>query len=576
MAGYNDPESGYTAGAAGFFTHLGHVTDITNKFDKDAAPVSGQVLAWNGSVYAPVTPVSGSTDPEVVRDTIAAALVAGPNVTVTPDDAADTIIIAATGGGTGGGDVEDPLDPGFFTTPSNPSVAWINVKDAAFGALGNGSANDTAAVQNAINAAGTNSIIYFPGGIYLIDTLTISSKTGLTIWAPAAVIKRTAAVTNHLFRIGETGACTNLKFNIFEIDGNNFIGSATTGTAFDIRNTTGLEINAYIHHTWNHGIRFTNTPSSNVKINIRAEFIGRGYTADNTFVSSTPHGCGIYCATAAPLTDADLAVTGTDIKGFGAIYIGGCTRLIARLNVKRLGYRGLYCGGGPGNVTRLTIPNPVIEDCGAVYESSITPGAAGYGEGTNAIYVGDSPVTAQDAFIVGAYIKRCGENAIEGKCIINGVTAEDLGYSTGSPYSSFDTGPGRAKEGIFVHSGSRLRHFTLINPGEYGVRRSDGVSMSDIQIEQGEVIGATLKGISLQQAVTGTSTGLIVRDVTIRKGGTSPTHGVHLAATGGASMDATCIIKDVVTHGTFSAAAVLKDATGGGTNSTNVSGTVSV
>lgn len=47
-----------------------------------------------------ISATGGSTDPEVVRDTIAAALVAGTNVTITPNDAANTITIAAAGGGT--------------------------------------------------------------------------------------------------------------------------------------------------------------------------------------------------------------------------------------------------------------------------------------------------------------------------------------------------------------------------------------------------------------------------------------------------------------------------------------------
>ena len=41
----------------------------------------------------------GATDPEIVRDTIASALVAGTNVTITPNDVGDTITIAASGGG---------------------------------------------------------------------------------------------------------------------------------------------------------------------------------------------------------------------------------------------------------------------------------------------------------------------------------------------------------------------------------------------------------------------------------------------------------------------------------------------
>lgn len=39
---------------------------------------------------------TNTTDPEVVRDTIAAALVAGTNVTITPNDAGDTITITAS------------------------------------------------------------------------------------------------------------------------------------------------------------------------------------------------------------------------------------------------------------------------------------------------------------------------------------------------------------------------------------------------------------------------------------------------------------------------------------------------
>jgi hypothetical protein len=53
-----------------------------------------------GTITLPLTSGGGSTpfDPEVVRDTIAAALVAGSGVSINANDASDTITISATPG----------------------------------------------------------------------------------------------------------------------------------------------------------------------------------------------------------------------------------------------------------------------------------------------------------------------------------------------------------------------------------------------------------------------------------------------------------------------------------------------
>lgn len=76
----------------------------------------------------PANPVvSASTDAEVVRDTVGSALVAGSNVTITINDAGDTITISSTGGGGGGGSV-DSVTAGDSTitvagTSTDPTIA---------------------------------------------------------------------------------------------------------------------------------------------------------------------------------------------------------------------------------------------------------------------------------------------------------------------------------------------------------------------------------------------------------------------------------------------------------------------
>lgn len=68
-----------------------------------AALVAGANVTITVNDAGDTITISAATDPEVVRDTIAATLVAGANVTITTDDAANTITISAAGGGGGSG-----------------------------------------------------------------------------------------------------------------------------------------------------------------------------------------------------------------------------------------------------------------------------------------------------------------------------------------------------------------------------------------------------------------------------------------------------------------------------------------
>jgi hypothetical protein len=103
LAGPNLPTSitaGSTTGHAGHhvtahqYINKLDTTFLTESTDGDVLTYDSTAGTWSGEA-----PGAGSTDPEVVRDTIAAALVAGSNITITVNDAGDTITIASSSGG---------------------------------------------------------------------------------------------------------------------------------------------------------------------------------------------------------------------------------------------------------------------------------------------------------------------------------------------------------------------------------------------------------------------------------------------------------------------------------------------
>lgn len=85
-----------------------------------------------------------------------------------------------------GGVITDAFDAAFFTTNGAGQVSivtnktipsWVNVKDPPYNALGDANANDTAAIQLALNSvpSSNGATIYFPKGTYLHDGLTLTN-----------------------------------------------------------------------------------------------------------------------------------------------------------------------------------------------------------------------------------------------------------------------------------------------------------------------------------------------------------------------------------------------------------------
>lgn len=128
--------------------------------------------------------------PELIRDTMGSALVAGDGVTITPDDGADTITIAASGGGSGGITTALYLLPtDYVSTPASAGFALASA-DIRLRHTGTWTGNNQTVYAGWMGAAGNRSwqltvgAAYFRIAIYGPDDTTAvnfqSNAHGLT------------------------------------------------------------------------------------------------------------------------------------------------------------------------------------------------------------------------------------------------------------------------------------------------------------------------------------------------------------------------------------------------------------
>ncbi|THA72553.1 hypothetical protein E6R60_26865 [Streptomyces sp. A0642] len=75
----------------------------------------------------------------------------------------------------------DPQDAATMAQIGQSVLGWVNVKDKAYGAKGDGVTNDTAAIQAALNACAPGGIVYIPEGVY---------RTSAPLTPPPAVTVR--------------------------------------------------------------------------------------------------------------------------------------------------------------------------------------------------------------------------------------------------------------------------------------------------------------------------------------------------------------------------------------------------
>lgn len=81
---------------------------------------------------------------------------------------------------TGAADGVLPTDLATVGQLGGSALAWFNVKDKQYGAKGDGTSDDTAAIQAAIDACPAGGIVYIPQGVYRLSS-TLKPKPGVVL-----------------------------------------------------------------------------------------------------------------------------------------------------------------------------------------------------------------------------------------------------------------------------------------------------------------------------------------------------------------------------------------------------------
>lgn len=232
MANYKSSYTGaeIDAGIAKANTALQEHQDISGKVDK----VEGKGLSTNDYTTAEKEKLAG-IDMSEKQDT----LVSGKNIkTINNQSLLGSGNITIQGGG--GSDL--PI---------------VNVID--FGATGDGSTDDTQAIQDALDSVSTGGTIFFPKGVYMLSTCLFNASISGTSHAievysnqrlyfeEGATLKRGAAAVNHmLFTHNESGATGYTGAENIEIIGATIDGNRTTysssQTPFNLSHSKNVKI----------------------------------------------------------------------------------------------------------------------------------------------------------------------------------------------------------------------------------------------------------------------------------------------------------------------------------------------
>lgn len=265
-------------------------------------------------------------------------------------------------------------------------VSTLGYNVIKYGAIGNGSTDDTAAINAAITAAGTSSTVYFPLGTYAI-TSTITPLAG-QVW-----IFRPGAVLEMLSTSGFTGAeLVAASVASFTIQGATFRGSSSNTGQYAVSVTADFNRLIDCHLDDNKLSRLVIFLGANYGQVLNCSSTGTGpyptYTGVEIEINDSSYalvdGCRIIGNSAAPQTDNGIEIFGGSSPargvqvtnnffglGAGGVYLLASEgALISGNTFRRTRYEAVLVNSqsqeGSRDASRNVISGNFFEDCGSV------------------------------------------------------------------------------------------------------------------------------------------------------------------------------------------------------------------